>query len=218
MSATGVSLPEPNSLAEVRTSRARGWLSTQVEHTEPGLVVLAAPFDRGIPVPPVVDDRIHLRWPTPRGQGVADAVVLGGAAERALTWRVALDGPLRLVQRREAFRVAVLVPATITWPGDGTVPPDAELTGTVVDLSESGARLVATAGERRLREGVMTLRLEIADLLVEVDAEPVRVERAGGGRLSVVVRFRAVPAAVADAIRGFLFDEQRRQRARERGR
>jgi hypothetical protein len=117
----------------------------------PSLLYLAAPRRPGDLDGPEPGCSCRVVWPTPVGLHALPTRYQGrslvGPAVRA--WRLAIDGPAERVQRRRFFRVPWVAPVTLeVSPPDsspGTVGAMCDLqvqTGTTVDLSEGGLRVI----------------------------------------------------------------------------
>lgn len=124
-------------------------------------------------------------------------------------WEVRVRGAVRRVQRREAVRAAVRLQVGVNAGG----PPR---TGTTIDLSEGGARLVLdrppvdeegepvrAAGDR------MLITLRHGEQTITGEAELVRRHRRADDRWEASVEFTRLTDRQRDALRRLVFAELR---------
>ena len=121
-------------------------------------------------------------------------------------WHIAVSGPAERSQRRKAVRAAVELPVEIPWAG-------AAMTGTTVDLSESGMRALMDGWglppEPATRaRATITLDESTVDLQGEIVWTSFR-----GPRWLVAMKFLRVPENVADVLRRRVFQALRDERA-----
>ncbi|MGZ4648888.1 MAG: PilZ domain-containing protein, partial [Blastococcus sp.] len=124
--------PEESGAADV-TLLARGvTVTASVDISSSGLVVVRPSTDR--PLDEIqTGDRVELYWVgghEERTLGGTVSSVEEGAEPR---WHIAVSGMAESSQRRKAVRARVGVDVLIPWAGG-------QMTGTTVDLSESGMR------------------------------------------------------------------------------
>jgi hypothetical protein len=157
----------------------------------------------------------HLRFTWREG-----ATLLGAPAELVVTelgveprWEVRLVGPVEQTQRRNAVRAALRLPVTVISAGG-------ERTGTTLDLSEGGARLLLDAAPvdqegQPVRAAGDAVRLTL-DLDGETLTDEVRLVRRhvrDDGRWEASVRFTGLSERQEDAVRRRVFAELRAQAA-----
>jgi hypothetical protein len=126
------------------------------------------------------------------------------------SWHIAVAGPAERSQRRKAVRGRVELPVLIPWAG-------AVLTGTTVDLSESGMRALMDGWgvpPEPATPAQVTLTLEAAtlDLRGEIVWTSTR-----GSRWLMALKFSHVPESAADALRRRVFQALRDERAKSGG-
>lgn len=205
-------LPALNRRAELALDASSTWLPTRIEGLAAGVVEVAAPMEATVFLAPEVGAKVTLRWSTGKGLGEVEGVVLGAGAGSVPTWCLeVVEGAVRLVQRRAAFRVPVLLPASVTWVVPGNCR---RRRATVVELSETGARMTVAAEDAAFT-GPMTVSLAAGPACFDVDAELVRTVELADDRVELAVWFCEASVGTAGAIRAFLFAEQRRRRAAE---
>jgi hypothetical protein len=122
-------------------------------------------------------------------------------------WHIAVAGPAERSQRRHAVRGRVEVPVLIPWAGS-------VMTGTTMDLSESGMRAMMDGWGLPPESGTvahatLTLDETTVDLRGEIVWTSVR-----GPRWLMAMKFVSVPENVADALRRRVFRALRDERAR----
>ncbi len=131
------------------------------------------------------------------------AEVEGGDMPR---WHIAVAGPAERSQRRKAVRARVELPVLIPWAG-------AVMTGTTVDLSESGMRaLVDGWGVPPEPSTSAQTTITLDDTTVELHGEIVWTSTRGP-RWLMAMKFVRVPEHVGDALRRRVFQALRDERA-----
>jgi hypothetical protein len=131
------------------------------------------------------------------------AEVEGGDMPR---WHIAVAGPAERSQRRRAVRARVELPVLIPWAG-------AVMTGTTVDLSESGMRaLVDGWGVPPEPSTSAQTTITLDDTTVELHGEIVWTSTRGP-RWLMAMKFVRVPEHVGDALRRRVFQALRDERA-----
>lgn len=131
------------------------------------------------------------------------AEVEGGDMPR---WHIAVAGPAERSQRRKAVRGRVELPVLIPWAG-------AVMTGTTVDLSESGMRALMDGWgvppePSTTAQATITLDSTTVDLHGEIVWTSTR-----GPRWLMAMKFVRVPEHVGDALRRRVFQALRDERA-----
>jgi hypothetical protein len=131
------------------------------------------------------------------------AEVEGGDMPR---WHIAVAGPAERSQRRRAVRARVELPVLIPWAG-------AVMTGTTVDLSESGMRALMDGW------GVPPEPSTPAQATITLDSSTVELHgeivwtSTRGPRWLMAMKFAHVPEHVGDALRRRVFQALRDERA-----
>jgi hypothetical protein len=131
------------------------------------------------------------------------AEVEGGDMPR---WHIAVAGPAERSQRRRAVRARVELPVLIPWAG-------AVMTGTTVDLSESGMRALMDGW------GVPPEPSTPAQATITLDSSTVELHGeivwtlTRGPRWLMAMKFVHVPEHVGDALRRRVFQALRDERA-----
>ena len=122
-------------------------------------------------------------------------------------WHIAVAGPAERSQRRKAVRGRVEVPVLIPWAG-------AVMTGTTVDLSESGMRAMVDGWGVPPEAGTATqATLTLDETTVELHGEIVWTS-VRGPRWLVAMKFVGVPEHVGDRLRKRVFQALRDERAK----
>ncbi len=156
------------------------------------------------------DDPTELYWIAGHEEWTLAGTVLeveGGVAPR---WHIAVDGRAERSQRRKAVRARVEVPVQIPWAG-------AQMTGTTMDLSESGMRALMDGWGVPLDPGTASqATLTLEDALIHVQGEIVWTSIRGAQWL-LAMKFVRVPDNVSDALRRRVFKALRDERARTAG-
>ncbi|HEY0126936.1 MAG TPA: PilZ domain-containing protein [Blastococcus sp.] len=125
-------------------------------------------------------------------------------------WHIAVAGPAERSQRRRAVRARVEVPVLIPWAG-------AVMTGTTVDLSESGMRALMDAwGVPPEPSTPAKATLTLDDTTVELHGEIVWTSTRGP-RWLMAMKFLRVPEMVGDRLRRRVFQALRDERAAAAG-
>ena len=215
MSTSRIELPLPalNTQAQLSVSGWSTWRPTRIEDVDGPTIEVAAPIEGGEVVEPGAGTEVTLRWVTARGPGEVSGVVIGAGAGPVPTWCLLIHAPAKWFQRRAALRVPVSLAASVTLVSPGHRSRSA---ATVVELSETGARLAMSADERPAG-GSIRICLTAGPAYLEVDARFVRLGPVEGGKAELVVTFCDPTPATASTIRAFVFAEQRRLRALEVG-
>lgn len=196
--------PDINALVDLDVA---GWTAcrrSRVEDSD-GELVVAAPLVDGDDHDPPIGSPVTVTW---TGQGGPMELVTSLAAkeERAIhMWRLRPEGGVVITQRREHVRVATLL--SVVLRND-----DRRFSGYLLDLSEGGLRAACREPIPLALGDRVGASLDFDGQTIEVTAEVVRLDR-GGERTSAGLRFLGVPPRQADAIRGFVFARQRRERA-----
>ena len=121
-------------------------------------------------------------------------------------WHIAVTGPAERSQRRKAVRGRVQLPVLIPWGG-------ALMTGTTVDLSESGMRALMDGwGVPPEPATPVQATITLDETTVEVHGDVVWTS-IRGPRWLMALKFRQVPEHVADVLRRRVFQALRDERA-----
>ena len=121
-------------------------------------------------------------------------------------WHIAVTGPAERSQRRKAVRGRVQIPVMIPWAG-------ALMTGTTVDLSESGMRALMDGwGVPPEPATAATATLTLDDDTVELRGEIVWTSTRGP-RWLMAMKFTNVPEHTGDVLRRRVFQALRDERA-----
>jgi hypothetical protein len=121
-------------------------------------------------------------------------------------WHISVAGPAERSQRRKAVRGRVEVPVLIPWAG-------AVMTGTTVDLSESGMRALMDGWGVPPEPGTPAqITLTLDDATLELHGEFVWASTRGPQWL-LAVKFLRVPENVGDKLRRKVFQALRDERA-----
>lgn len=149
----------------------------------------------------------HVEWPL-AGGGVAVASASIRRDGPVLT--VTLPAPAEHVQRRNFFRVPVVAPVELRSQSGQWTP------GTLIDLSEGGARLRFTTTLPTVPGNSSHVRLNLdADAPVVLPATVLRVAQVREDMVfEVVLTFDRLTEQLARQVRQFLFARQRDLRAR----
>ena len=201
--------PEESGSADV-TLLARGvTVTASVEVSSTGLVVVRPATDR--PLGEIqTGDGVELYW-------------VGGHEERTLggtvssidegpepRWHIAVSGMAESSQRRKAVRARVTVEVLIPWAGG-------QMTGTTVDLSESGMRALMDGWGLPPEPDTMTqLSLTIDDALLHLHGKIVWTSIRGAQWL-LAAQFVDVPENAGDRLRRRVFQALRDERAAAAG-
>ena len=126
-------------------------------------------------------------------------------------WQIAVKGQAERSQRRKAVRARVALPVIVPWAGS-------QLTGTTVDLSESGMRALMDGWGLPPEPGTPTqLSLELGDELLHLQGEFVWTADRGGQQWLLAMKFVDVPEQAGDALRRRVFQALRDERAAAAG-
>ena len=154
--------------------------------------------------------QLRLFWTTPAGLHELAVVLDGQPWNRIPLWRlVPLMTPV-VDQRRSFLRAPDALDATLTR---GPV----DWMGTVIDISEGGARCVVEEPGDLLPNDMIRLSLQIDDQPITVQAEVLAIEMMDAPldevqRATVRMRFEALGRA-ADVVRRRVLEQERRARA-----
>ena len=204
----GATRPEPDDEAEVTPRDHRVAVSTRVEQSGPGsLVVRPSVGDFAEQDVVRVGDHVQVVWRDSAGGWALPAQVSTVERGTVPRWHLAVLGPAEQIQRREAVRARLAVPIT-------AVLDSADLEGEVVDLSEGGVRAVLDAfGHPPLPGTVVPLTVHLEDGEITAHAEVVWHWNRGT-RWGVSLQFLDLPEKEQDRLRRRVFQAMREERAR----
>ncbi len=155
-------------------------------------------------------DPVELYWIGGHEEWTLAGTVLEHEDEADPRWHIAVEGPAERSQRRKAVRARVQLPVQIPWAG-------AQMTGTTVDLSESGMRALMDGWGVPLDPGTPSqLTLTLDDALIHLHGEIVWTSVRGAQWL-LAMKFVRVPENVADRLRRRVFQALRDERAQTAG-
>ena len=201
--------PEESSSADVTLVAHGVTVTASVEMSSTGLVVVRPSPDR----PPgeiQTGDNVELYWVgghEERTLGGTVSSIEDGAEPR---WHIAVSGMAESSQRRKAVRARVRVDVQIPWAGG-------EMTGTTVDLSESGMRALMDGwGLPPEPDTTTQLTLAIDDALLHLQGRFVWTSIRGAQWL-LAVEFLDVPENAGDRLRRRVFQALRDERAAAAG-
>jgi hypothetical protein len=210
-------LPGVNALCRVVLD-ATDERPSRIEADDNGLLTIAAPWHAAA-LAPEPGHPLAVRWPSVRGICEVAATLVAVERENAVPlWRVQTEGEVRVLQRRRFARADAVAPVTLTplsQDGDPAALPVPVL-GTVVDLSEGGARCrfdgmtqLAAAGLRS--GGEVELQISLGAAVVRVVGLVLRVSpdmpRTADDAGEMVVAFEA-PEHAGVLIRRFVLEQQ----------
>jgi hypothetical protein len=201
--------PEESGSADV-TLLARGvTVTASVDVSSSGLVVVRPSTDR--PLDEIqTGDRVELYWVgghEERTLGGTISSVEDGSEPR---WHIAVSGMAESSQRRKAVRARVGVDVLIPWAGG-------QMTGTTVDLSESGMRALMDGwGLPPEPDTATQLTLALDDALLHLQGRVVWTSIRGAQWL-LAMQFLDVPENAADRLRRRVFQALRDERAAAAG-
>ena len=201
--------PEESGSADVTLLTRGVTVTASVEVSSTGLVVVRPSPER--PLDEIsAGDRVELYW-------------IGGHEERTLggtvssvddgpepRWHIAVSGMAESSQRRKAVRARVAVDVLIPWAGG-------QMSGTTVDLSESGMRALMDGWGLPPEPETMTqLSLALDDALLHLQGRVVWTSIRGAQWL-LAMQFLEVPENAADRLRRRVFQALRDERAAAAG-
>jgi PilZ domain len=197
--------PEESGSADV-TLLARGvTVTASVDVSSTGLVVVRPATDR----PPgeiQTGDRVELYWVGGHEERTLGGTVSSIDAGPEPRWHIAVSGMAESSQRRKAVRARVAVEVLIPWAGG-------QMTGTTVDLSESGMRALMDGWGLPPKPDTMTqLSLTLDDALLHLHGRIVWTS-IRGAQWSLAVQFLDVPEHAGDRLRRRVFQALRDERA-----
>lgn len=201
--------PEESGSADV-TLLARGvTVTASVDVSSTGLVVVRPASDR--PVEEIqTGDRVELYWvggQEERTLGGTISSIEDGSEPR---WHIAVSGMAESSQRRKAVRARVAVDVLIPWAGG-------QMTGTTVDLSESGMRALMDGWGLPPEPDTMTqVSLALDDALLHLQGRIVWTSIRGAQWL-LAMQFLDVPENAGDRLRRRVFQALRDERAAAAG-
>jgi hypothetical protein len=197
--------PEESGSADVTLVAHGVTVTASVEVSSTGLVVV-----RPDPERPTGDiqtgDPVELYW-----VGGHEERTLGGTVSSIEEgpeprWHIAVSGMAESSQRRKAVRARVAVEVLIPWAGG-------QMTGTTVDLSESGMRALMDGWGLPPEPDTMTqLSLTMDDALLHLHGRVVWTSIRGAQWL-LAVQFLDVPEDAGDRLRRRVFKALRDERA-----
>jgi len=153
---------------------------------------------------------VELRWRGLRGVSTARGKLLRVEAVSGRTvtrWRVQLDGPIQVVQRRRVARAMGVGPVAVTRLRTRLATV---VNGVLLDISEEALRARVPGGTLEAGEPV-AVHIGLATEVLELRGEVLRVGRAGDGDdLAVIVH--SADDAASTRIRRFVYLQQVRLR------
>lgn len=204
--AVAESLPSVRQRLDVQAAGVDEALTVTVVAVDAGtlhVTVGRTPTGRGIRLDP--GTRLTFTWADDTALFSLAATVVATRLGEEPRWETRLLGPVRRIQRREAVRVAVRLRVDVNAGG----PPR---TGTTVDLSEGGMRLVLDGpptdahGEPVRRAGEpMLFTLRFDDQTVSGGAALSRRHRRTDGRWEASVEFTEVTERQRERLRALVF-------------
>jgi hypothetical protein len=201
--------PEESGSADV-TLLARGvTVTASVDVSSTGLVVVRPSTDRPLEeIQP--GDRVELYWVgghEERTLGGSVSSIEGGPEPR---WHIAVSGMAESSQRRKAVRARVAVDVLIPWAGG-------QMTGTTVDLSESGMRALMDGWGLPPEPDTLTqVSIALDDALLHLQGRIVWTSIRGAQWL-LAMQFLDVPENAGDRLRRRVFQALRDERAAAAG-
>lgn len=157
-----------------------------------------------------VGEEVQLVWHDPPGVRMVTAEVATVQRGAVPRWYLDVTAPAEPVQRREAVRGRFGLPLTVTLDG-------ADLSGDVLDLSETGIRVAVDArGTPPSPGATVAVVLQLEDAALATPAEVVWY-RVRGSRWTLSLRFPALPEKEQDRLRRRVFQAMREERARVTG-
>jgi PilZ domain len=197
--------PEESGSADV-TLVARGvTVTASVEVSSTGLVVVrpATALAEGKLEP---GEAVELYWVGGHEERTLGGTVSSVAGNEDSLWHIAVSGMAERSQRRKAVRARVGLEVLIPWAGG-------QMTGTTVDLSESGRRALLDGWGLPPTPGTQTqVSLTLDDALVHLRGTIVWTSIRGAQWL-VAMQFLDVPEQAADLLRRRVFQALRDERA-----
>ncbi len=197
---------QPGASARARSSA--GLVSRVLSADDEDLVV-AAP--QGLLLDhDLTDLPVRVRWTDPyRGlcalPAVAEFIPADPPAPR---WRLRIDGPAEVVQRRRYVREAVQGRVTVA---PGWADPGIGITGWILDLSEGGVRALLPLSPGVVPGEDAGVVLDLVEGMTVTTGQALRVTRLTRSDQWEVVLGFAEDTADADHLRRVVFDEQRRR-------
>jgi c-di-GMP-binding flagellar brake protein YcgR len=201
-----VDLPPVNSLVDVWCPAEEDLYRSRLESVDNGDLLVAAPLV-GRRTLPTAGDGFDVQWAAARGALSLPVRFRSAESDRVPVWRLAPNGPARLVQRRQYARATA----------NGTVlirPARPDLTDTVlaavVDVSEGGVRCRVVEHSIRTGEEV-EVHLDLDNELFVLAGRVLRLTADPPGHEEAVIVFQA-PERHADRIRRYVFNRQLHER------
>jgi c-di-GMP-binding flagellar brake protein YcgR len=202
--------PQVNERVTVRLLGRPDAHPSRVEDIDGDELLIAAVVDgRGVPVIPERGEEVEIAWNTPRGVLCRRGTVVERAAGALRLWRVQGHGDPGVQQRREFVRVPVALEMVMERSGR-------RLAGTVIDLSESGLRVILKDAGTAVQAGDLArITVAVEGEEVSVVAKVVRSSRMSSGLASAELGmcFVEIPPAQVQVLRRHIFAQQVRQRA-----
>jgi hypothetical protein len=179
---------------------------------EGGLLVLRTiALDELRPVELRAGNRVEVTWARVLDNRLVPATVEAVEGDGDSRWRLRVDGPAEVSQRRQAVRARFAIPVVVMI-GERSIETVTE------DLSEGGARIAVAADEELPEPGTgIDVHLDLDGSELSVRAEIIRVITLETGRRFVSVRFPGLSERDEDRIRRRVFQALREERARMNG-
>jgi hypothetical protein len=204
---SGAAIPI-NTLVRLDFGGEQALLPSRVEDVDNRDVLLAAVSQIGVTQPPEPGATLIIQWTGPRGVCSVPAEFLGAETAAIRLWRVRVAGGIDVLQRRRFARVATGGAISLDVV-TGDDEPRA-LMGWMLNLSEGGVALRATAGESAVGDRVR-IRMSLERQRTELGGEVLRLVPSKPGYEEVVVAFDH-DERCADLIRKFVMQQLVRQR------
>lgn len=200
--------PEQNALAFVDILDEPVMLESRVERVDGLALTLAAPTGAfGVPVLPAPGETVLVAWNTIRGHFERKGVVEHALRTPQPQMTVRPLGEVRRLQRRAHVRVPALTLIELELPL-GT------LRASLLDVSESGIRVVVDRPSPLSMDAVATATLELLDgTTVDVQCTAARMYAIDSEHLEVGLTFFGLSERTSSQIRKHVFAQQVRDRA-----
>lgn len=193
-------VPLTNSRVELVLDDGRYVTSRVEEVDDTGVTVSAAGIDPSLRVRDA-----ELCWMTARGPATRPVSLEGVSTGEVPRWRLRFVGEFEVSQRRAYVRVEVSDPVYVRAARSAW-------TGSVLDVSEGGARLLAPVRPLIATGEELDVLLEVEGSWIAARGRVLRLIQARGGGDALAVQFTELEPRQSHQIRRALFAIQRRQR------